>query len=799
MPKIELTQEELKEFKEFMSEVKAGYNFEQVMPQTDKVLNQFPGINPMGHYSEIDMGFAERNKRCEYALRMRDPLAWISYQDLRGKIEKTDTYKEMKTKMVEICQKVNVIDRAIRLSDNDRFVEYLEEQKEELKNDPALKDYDKFMDAMEHYSGVKFLDASSQHKEVWDMAYFLKEKFGVKSFDSLRHSFHGQAAKFSNPKSIDIEFENFENMANFQRSLNDKNTGKTMEEVAAATPTISEQKNILSTIPSYIEASCDRALSAALPNAKDRADMLFIDGRSVREMMKAEKEFQQKDPTEEEIKKYSNLYVAAALRNGNYVEAFTKDYRGGDKSINYKPVPITAKGEDSIIFKKGGANEIEKITVNFIERFLALIGIKYFKEKVNAADMADRVKDSRSAFRAAHYEEMKQPLSKEALEEKKESLQAVHKYKDDFHKINEGNMNYSMMQHEMESQLFPEGKKDIVNKATGMTIPNNRERVAILSVAHMLKKGYTMEQVLDTSNYIKDKADCAEDLKKELENCDEKRFFEIHLEYQKLLKTNIEKYAADHNISFKNPESVFGYPAVYLIELTLGSGNMADFMFGKEYKAKVAGYFGPDVEKEANTMSRNSMAIGMLPTFMAQKATMYSHLAAGAPAKGKEGDLFTNAVKAEVVMGVIGAFEKPGKVFSPEADLMQVEAVYHMIMCHPKMEKFYKESSNEKLMDLMAKGNILKELNVDFELLGEKKMPGIDLENKTLDIDLELGAQMAESCVVPTFDGSSAYYEMDTPEVIMEKARVREEERELARAQRKAAGIEDEMEEDMEM
>ena len=220
------------------------------------------------------------------------------------------------------------------------------------------------------------------------MAHFLKGKFGVISCDTLKQSPHGQAAKFSNPKSIDIEFENFENIANFQRSLNDKNTGKTMEEVAAATPTISEQKNILSTIPSYIEASCDRALSAALPNAKDRADMIFIDGRSIREIMKAEKEFQHKDPTEEEIKKYSNLYVAAALRNGNYVEAFTKDYRGGDKSINYKPVPITAKGEDSIIMKKDGANELEKVTANFIERFLAMLGFKYFKEKVHVADIA---------------------------------------------------------------------------------------------------------------------------------------------------------------------------------------------------------------------------------------------------------------------------------------------------------------------------------------------------------------------------------------------------------------------------
>lgn len=781
MPKIELTQEESKQLKAFLADVKANYNMEQVMPQTDNVLKQFPGINPMGHYSEIDMGFAERNKRCEYALRMRDPLAWITYQDVRGKIEKTDAYKEMKTKMVEISRKVNVIDRAIRLSDNDRFVEYLEEQKEELKNDPALKDYDKFMDVMEHYSGVKFLNERLQSKEVRDMVYFLKGKFGVISCDTLKQSPHEQAAKFSNPKSIDIEFENFENIANFQRSLNDKNTGKTMEEVAAATPTISEQKNILSTIPSYIEASCDRALSAALPNAKDRADMIFIDGRSIREIMKAEKEFEHKDPTEEEIKKYSNLYVAAALRNGNYVEAFTRDYRGGDKSINYKPVPITAKGEDSIIMKKDGANELEKVTANFIERFLAMIGFKYFKEKVHVADIAK----SRREFRAAHAEEMKRPLSKEALEEKKESIQALHKYKDDFHKINEGNMNFSLMQQEMTMQLFPGGKKDIVNKATNMKVPNDRERVATLSVAHMLKKGYTLEQILDTSNYVKDKADCAEDLRKELENCDEKRFFEIHLEYQKLLKTNIEKYAADHNISFKNPESVFGYPAVQLIELTLGSGNMADFMFGKEHKAKVVGYFGPEVEKEANTMSRNSMAVGMLPTFMAQKATMYSYLAEGVPAKGNSGDLFTNAVKAEVVMGVIGAFEKPGKVFSPEVDLFQVEAVYNMVMCHPKMEKFFKESSNEKLMDLMAKGNILKELNVDFELLGEKKVPGIDLENKTLDIDLELGNPLSETTVVPTFDGSSAYYEMDTLENVMIKV----QEREMA----------NEMEDDMEM
>ena len=35
MPKIELTQEELKQLKAFLTDVKANYNMEQVMPQTE--------------------------------------------------------------------------------------------------------------------------------------------------------------------------------------------------------------------------------------------------------------------------------------------------------------------------------------------------------------------------------------------------------------------------------------------------------------------------------------------------------------------------------------------------------------------------------------------------------------------------------------------------------------------------------------------------------------------------------------------------------------------------------------------
>ena len=91
-------------------------------------------------------------------------------------------------------------------------------------------------------------------------------------------------------------------------------------------------------------------IGKVMPDVKDRADYILINGVSVREQMKTQEGIE--NPTEEQIKKYSSLYVAAALRQGMYVETFTKDFTLGGNFINYKPVPIVAKGEDSSMLKK---------------------------------------------------------------------------------------------------------------------------------------------------------------------------------------------------------------------------------------------------------------------------------------------------------------------------------------------------------------------------------------------------------------------------------------------------------------
>ena len=53
----------------------------KVMPEGINALKKHPGMNPVGYYSEIDMGFAERMKRCDNAVRLKDFLVWTEYTD----------------------------------------------------------------------------------------------------------------------------------------------------------------------------------------------------------------------------------------------------------------------------------------------------------------------------------------------------------------------------------------------------------------------------------------------------------------------------------------------------------------------------------------------------------------------------------------------------------------------------------------------------------------------------------------------------------------------------------------------
>lgn len=767
--KIQLsTQEEQQLSSLLVTSKKQLDEMSMVMPETKKVIEQCPGINPMGYYSEIDMGFAERMKRCENAIQMRDPIAGELYQSVKGKIEKSSGYMNMKKEMMVISQKIRVIDRALRLCKDDNIANALEAKREELANSSILKDYNMFLNVMEYQSGVQLMpkESDQSNQKIYEITEFCQRKFNVKVGSPLHSDPYKRITGFTNPKKLEIEFENFDEIVTHQRMMEDENLGKTSKQVKAEPMDIEKSKKYISSMPRYMQASCDRVLDSVLPNVKDRADLIFIDGVSVRERMQEEEELKGKEPTDEQIKKYSSLYVTAALRKGSYVETFVRSIRDEDK-INYEPVPITTKGKDSYILKKSSDNEVEKLTISFLDRFLAKLGFKYFVNKIkNVEMMASKIKQSRETFRTAHKQEMKYALGKSGKEERKQAFEAAQKYKDRYLNAHEKMLNFSNTQLLLDRQFFPNGKPTITNKASGLVVDPNREKLRMMVIAQMLKDKYTLEQILDTSQLADVRAQTTQKVAKELENCDKKTFFEKHMEVTAVLQPAIEKYAADHKISFKNPESIWGDPAAYLMDLSTGAGNISDFILKSELGKEADALLGEGTCDKEEKKTLGSITIGMLPTFMGKTAGAYARLGDGSLPLS---DQFVNAVKTEVITAVFAKLEKPGQVFNPPVGMIEMEMIHGMVMAHPKMAELYNSASPKKLMDIIAKGNILKDLKVDFEVLPEKMMAGKDLENDEFSVCMMAGEEVNLVSVVPTFNGSSDYYEMDTQENVLKK------------------------------
>ena len=96
-------------------------------------------------------------------------------------------------------------------------------------------------------------------------------------------------------------------------------------------------------------------------------------------------------------------------------------------------------------------------------------------------------------------------------------------------------------------------------------------------------------------------------------------------------------------------------------------------------------------------------------------------------------------------------------------------------------------------MEVIHKKEILKELKVDFEILNEKKMPGRELECEEFDVNIFLGTKDAIVGIAPTIDGSSEFFELDTPENVDKKIE------EMQKAAEAKAAETDEIEDNMEL
>lgn len=777
MPNVVLSEEKNAQLRDLMiSAQQQLMNIGKIIPENKEVMDRFPHANPIGYHSEIDMEFGERLKRCDNINRLKNPLVQIEYRHLKDRIQKHPVYQEMRERMEMLSQKLKVVDRALRLCKDEELKLALEEKKEELKNDPIVKDYNMVVNTLEAYSGVRLYqrrlgDNDDKKRERFEMTRFCYENFGINIGSDLGYSPFGKTGRVSTPKALEVEFDNLHDIMQARKAVSDENLGKSWEEVQAQEVDGNNMDENELVVRSYMGASCERLLDSVLPEVEDRADYILIDGVSVREKMRQEANIE--NPTAEEIRTYSSLYVAAALRNGNYVEAFTKDYIAHeDIQINYTPVPIVAKGKDSYILKDKGKDQLEDLTIGFFDRILAKLGFSHYKEKVEKSEARlEAIRQSRERFREAHVPAndterdqllkttgvLKDAPTKKEMENKKQSFNILAKYKNNFLAFRESNLDYAVNQQLLDEQFFPKNKGDVINQATGIVVESNREKLRLFAIVKMLEKNIPLEEVLDPMKHVALREEIGDEVREELTNCDAKTFFQKHVDVMDVIAEKLEAYAKEKGITYSNPATVLG-KAAPLLELAVGAGNVPDIFMKSIYKDQIVAALGEDEVKRVEKKTEGLIINGMTIDFRTKAVKMYEDLANGVPISG---DAFQKAIYAEVVLGIFQKLEKEtGNVYDRPITLEEVKQLQEMVTAHPKVDRFFRETSQDKLFDLMVKGKLLKELKVDFEIFPTEMTTEKAMSSQALGVSIDEG-EVTPSKYFPTVDGKTDFYELE--------------------------------------
>ena len=89
---------------------------------------------------------------------------------------------------------------------------------------------------------------------------------------------------------------------------------------------------------------------------------------------------------------------------------------------------------------------------------------------------------------------------------------------------------------------------------------------------------------------------------------------------------------------------------------------------------------------------------------------------------------FHLAMRAAIAYGVFSKMEQQtGKVYAHPIQVAELLQIENAVMAHPNVEKFYKETPTDKLVEFMAQEKLLEAMKLDFEILPSKQIPNIDL------------------------------------------------------------------------
>lgn len=443
------------------------------MPEDADIATRFPGIDPVGKYSIIDMKFKQREAAVRARLELQSPPV-RNYAnmllELRNALDGVGAdFHGIQWSMDNMSRRHRAVTRASKLCLDPDGRRLLHQEARNLESCKAVAEYDLLMQGIEYAAGVR---TGPVPQEVAD--FYAKELHSPLEMDKVEMA---RTVDLQHPpEQVRMDFHDLDNKMLQQAFANPHNWGKSMTEVGQLAAELVDVDAVTNAIPPYARATAARTLDPIFAKTEqatgrqvNRGDLIIIDGMTVREKMFAD--FTRAGGASAEFDKFyarnlnqaANEYVAAGLMAGKRVEVFTPDEQG---RIPAQPTQITKTGYEP--------SPLKPERFNPWQRYFSKHG--FYKEKV---------------ARQAEYERMM------AARERVQTLNNGYRW-------------------EAMNGTLPHVKGPFINgwlqehgqKELGITSQFSVTRSAIhsFSVARMLMQGHSVEDIFDPAKLQAEKA-----------------------------------------------------------------------------------------------------------------------------------------------------------------------------------------------------------------------------------------------------------------------------------------------------
>ena len=667
-------------------------NTRTYFPEDPGIVEKFPGIDPKGKFSQVDMSFADRHAKLQAAMpsRPREVQDYVNRQ-LRALGGSGGDIAKCFQRMRNDSMKVRTQHLAAKMAPTPESSRYLEEEAQSLINNSVnIKRMNGFFNVLEYAAGLTERVPTAQERR------FMKN-VGAELRPDVERCREDNLVV---PEKVEMVFANLEHQIQqkyFASPLTWNNgPGGLPDDVA-------NEDAMEGMIDRYTLATADRVIGPLFERAErtshgliSRDELITVDGKMVSDIIneKFDEEWKngrlkegvsRSDWIEENRTRMTNDIVSAGLMAGKRVEAFIPDKSG---KIPKEPVQITKLGYEP--------SPLKKVTMNAWERHFAKRG--YYKEKAAKAAEYDRVMEARDKVRARNEERRVQTWEPASMGMKEFFFQGWVK----------------------DHGPLPDSA---VNGISG-----SRSAYTTLATCAMLKEGYTIQEILDPNKMGQDRERICRETMDRLVAQDKEWAGEICYQGHKALNRELDALG---NFDITNEKELFSdknRPFVFAATVTFDLGQEMNHF--KQEVLAVAEREAPGKGKEAwNEVYEVGDSVATYVNFAKGAIKARSHYGENS----EEKDL-TSLARWEHLRGMYGERRaaNPGK---PVTELGRTAEHYTMNLALLKNEAF--KTFANKVENDKGFGAGIRKAVLTGELGSHMKVNGFDPAKNSIQFRIE--------------------------------------------------------------